>query len=246
MNNKRLLNYQFLRDQIMCMEQLDKQTAQQIKSILLKACYDLSYIKFVDARFYMNTMGGGINTTGGGDKVIIIFDLMSEKHSTQVHFEVSANSHCCNATIKRKFSIFEGNRKNGTWEPVGKAELNDEAGELLSLIIKNLPGEFILHETAEDLPVIHTPEPNTNGHPPVVQPEHLLRLKEEMDASINNKIGEAAEKTQKWIIEWLCPLIQEWLEKALGRKLDVKIGDVEEPEGGPEMSPDDENKSNLI
>ena len=239
MNIKRLLNYQFLRDQVMCMEELDKQTAQQIKSVLLMACYDLSCIKFVDARFYVNTMGGG-------DKVIIILGLMSEKHSTQVHFEVSANSHCCNAIIKRKFSIFEGNPKNGTWEPVGKAELTDEAGELLSLIIKNLPHEFILQETAEDLPVMPTPEPNTNSHSPVVLLEHLLRLKEEMDASVNNKIGEAAEKTEKWIIEQLCPLIQEWLEKALGRKLDVRIGDDVIEEGEPEMSPDDENKSNLI
>lgn len=241
MNTKRLLNYEFLRDQIMCMEELDKQTAQQIRSVLLMACYDLSYIKFVDARFYVDTMGG--------DKVTIILGLMSEKHSTQVHFEVSADSHCCNATIKRKFGIFELNRKNGTWEPVGKTELNDEAGELLSLIIRNLPVEFIIQETAEDLPVIPTPEPNkpnTNGHPPVVLPEHLLRLKEEMDASVNNKIVEAAEKTEKWIIEWLCPLIQEWLEKALGRKLDVKIGEDVIEEGEPEMSPDDENKINLI
>lgn len=240
MNTKRLLNYEFLRDQIMCMEELDKQTAQRIKSVLLMACYDLSYIKFVDARFYVDTMGG--------DKVTIILGLMSEKHSTQVHYEVSADSHCCNAAIKRKFGIFELNRKNGTWEPVGKTELNDEAGELLSLIIRNLPCEFILQETAEDLPVTPTPtfEPNTNGHPPVVQPEHLLRLKEEMDASVNNKIGEAAEKTEKWIIEQLCPLIQEWLEKALGRKLDVRIGDDVIEEGEPEMSPDDENKSNLI
>ena len=241
MNTKRLLNYEFLRDQIMCMEELDKQTAQQIRSVLLMACYDLSYIKFVDARFYVDTRG-----MGGGDKVTIILGLMSEKHSTQVHFEVSADSHCCDATIKRKFGIFELDRKNGTWNPMGKAEFNDEAGELLSLIIKNLLREFILQETAEDLPVMPTPEPNTNSHSPVVLPEHLLRLKEEMDASVNNKIGEAAEKTEKWIIEQLCPLIQEWLEKALGRKLDVRIGDDVIEEGEPEMSPDDENKSNLI
>lgn len=243
MNTKRLLNYEFLRDQVMCMEKLDKQTAQRIKSVLLMACYDLSYIKFVDARFHVDTMGG--------DKVTIILSLMSEKHSTQVHFEVSTDSHCCNAIIKRKFSVFERTRKNGTWtwNPMGKAELNEEAGELLSLIIRNLPDEFILQETAEDLPIIPTPEPNKpniNGHPPVVQPEHLLRLKEEMDALVNNKIGEAAEKTEKWIIEQLCPLIQEWLEKALGRKLEFKIGDDVIEEGEPEMSPDDENKSNLI
>ena len=242
MNTKRLLNYEFLRDQIMCMEELNKQTAQQIKSVLLMACYDLSYIKFVDASFY-------VDTRDYGNKVIIILDLMSEKHTTQVHFEVFADSNCCNTAIKRKFSIFELNRKNGAWEPVDKTELNNKAGELLSLIIKNLPGEFILQETAEDLPVMPTPEPNkpnTNGHPPVVLPEHLLRLKEEMDASVNNKIVEAAEKTEKWIIEWLCPLIQEWLEKALGRKLDVKIGEDVIEEGEPEMSPDDENKINLI
>ena len=150
MNSKRLLNYEFLRDNVMCMEELDKQTAQKIKSALLMACYDLSYLKFVDARFYVDTMGG--------DKVIIILGLMSEKHSTQVHFEVSADSHCCNATIKRKFSVFELDRKNGTWNPMGKADLTDDAGELLSLIIKNMPKEFIIQETAEDLPVVDKPE----------------------------------------------------------------------------------------
>lgn len=242
MNTKRLLNYEFLRDQIMCMEELDKQTAQQIKSILLMACYDLSYIKFVDARFYVDTMGG--------DKVTIVLGLMSEKHSTQVHYEVSADSHCCNATIKRKFGIFELNRKNGAWEPVGKTELNDDAGELLSLIIKNLPYEFILQETAEDLPVtpvtpIKKDSAFSNQQIETLS-EILPRFKEEIDASVNHKIGEAAEKTEKWIIEQLCPLIQEWLEKALGRKLDVRIGDDVIEEGDPEMSPDDENKSNLI
>jgi len=233
MNPKRLLNYEFLRDNIMCMDELDKQTSQILKSMLLLACYDLSYIKFVDARFFVDTMGG--------DKVTIILGLISRKHSTQIHYEVSADSHCHNASIKRKFGVFELNKDNGTWNPVGACELGEDAGELLSLIIKNVPREFIIEEGPEDLPV--TTDPIPPGKLPVIQPDQLLQLKKDIDDSVDGKLEHAAERIQAWITDEFCPVLQEWLEKALGRKLDVKIMDKtnDEHKGDP-----DKNKSNLI
>lgn len=151
MRQKRLLNYEFLRDNVMCITELDKQTSQRIKSLLLMACYNLSYLKFCDARFFVNTRGG--------DKVTIVLGLMSNEHSAQVHYEVSADTHCSNADIKHKFGIFELDKNSGAWTSIGERYLNDDAGELISLIIKNIPKEFILTESAEDLPVIVDKKP---------------------------------------------------------------------------------------
>lgn len=156
MRQKRLLNYEFLRDNIMCITELDKQTSQQIKSLLLMACYDLSYLKFCDARFFVNTRVG--------DKVTIILGLISNEHSMRIYYEVSTDTHCGNADIKRKFGVCELDKNNGAWTPVGVRELSDDAGELISLIIKNVPKEFILTESAEDLPVIFDKKPiNPDG-----------------------------------------------------------------------------------
>ena len=233
MRRKRLLNYEFLRDNVMCITELDKQTAQQIKSLLLMACYDLSYLEFCDARFFVNTRSG--------DKVTIILGLISDEHSTQVHYEVSTDTHCINANIKRKFGVFELNKNNGAWTPVGVAELNDDAGALISLIIKNVPKEFILTEPAEDLPIIVDKKP--------LNPDGIDKLKGEITSLIDDKIEYAAGRIQDWISEEFCPVIQEWLEKALGRKLDVKL-DVsmhDEPNNDPESPEEPEkNKSNFV
>lgn len=156
MRRKRLLNYEFLRDNVMCITELDKQTAQQIKSLLLMACYDLSYLKFCDARFFVNTRVG--------DKVTIILGLISKEHSMRIYYEISTDTHCGNPDIKRKFGICELDKNRGTWTPVGAVDLNDDAGELISLIIKNIPKEFILTESAEDLPITVDKKPiNPDG-----------------------------------------------------------------------------------
>jgi len=240
MNIKRLLNYEFLRDNIMCMDKLNEQTAQVIKSTLLMACYDLSYLKFVDSRFFVDTRGG--------DKVRIILGLASNDHSTQVHYEISADSHCCNANIKRKFSVYEFDREHGTWKPEGIAELNDEAGELLSLIIKNIPKEFILQENAVDLPITQAELDAipAAGKPATVKPEHLAQLKEVMDTSVDNKINSAAEKIQTWITDEFCPALQTWLEMALGRKLDSDQKSPKNEDITPDKDGSGENKSKLI
>lgn len=151
MRQKRLLNYEFLRDNVMCITGLDEQTSQPIKSLLLMACFNLSYLKFCDARFFVNTRGG--------DKVSIVLGLINNEHSIQVHYEVAADTHCSNANIKHKFGLFELDKNTGTMTPVGVRELGDDAGELISLIIKNIPKEFILTESAEDLPVIVDKKP---------------------------------------------------------------------------------------
>jgi hypothetical protein len=126
------------------------------------ACFNLSYLKFCDARFFVNTRGG--------DKVSIVLGLINNEHSIQVHYEVAADTHCSNANIKHKFGLFELDKNTGTMTPVGVRELGDDAGEIISLIIKNIPKEFILTESAEDLPVIVDKKPiNPDG--PVNNPE---------------------------------------------------------------------------
>lgn len=204
MDTKRLLNYEFLRDNVMCINELYEHTAQMVKSDLLMACHSLSCLRFADARVYVSTEGRGEY----GDMVTIVIGLTSKKHAIQVHYIVSTEGHYPTSSLKRKLSVYELDVKHDTWKPVGEYVCDDTAGEVLDVLIRNIPSEFILKEDIHD------------------EFEGICLLKDEINTIIDNKISNAADATESWIFNEFCPVLQEWLENALGRKLDINIKDA--------------------
>lgn len=224
MNTKRLLNYEFLRDMIMATDGLDDCVGMKLKKHALSACFTMSYLKFVSA----NTMVDGIKD----NKLVVAILLQSKKHNCLVHYTVESNHTCSNATFSEEFAMFDYD--DGDWKLLGSAPLKN-ANDLITYMSKNIPPEFILGESIEDLPIC--PE----DYSPAEKPTGTSHIAEDkINRMIDEKISRAADCAEKWILREFCPTLQTWLEQSLGCKLDSQ----KKPE--PLNPQEPENKSNLL
>lgn len=130
MSNKRLLNYQFLKDLIFNRYNIRPEDKEDLLASMMYGCYCFSRLNFLDAQVMYSS----------NEYMVLSVYMFDKEHGVQeVSWAKTKKENNCIFTINRI------TKENGV-QPVGKADLSMSCNALLNYMFCNISKEHFIHD----------------------------------------------------------------------------------------------------